>query len=154
MTGINLLPLSCAISPLPAELMLSFSSRVLCQKRCWRRKGLFLGGSDVFLLACSSRLCSSREPADWETSSFPCLPSFWFGSQQILRSGTPHPTPPLRREWLCQAPRAQVPSKFQREDFQVHRTQHQQNVSVIWWVMAMPFSRRSGSWPRAVGEGN
>lgn len=55
--------------------MLSFSSRALCQKRCWRRKGLFLAGSDVFLLACSSWLCSSREPADWETSSFPCHPS-------------------------------------------------------------------------------
>ena len=46
---INVLPLSCVVSSLSAELTLSFVSGVLCQQRCWRRKGLSLPGSDALL---------------------------------------------------------------------------------------------------------
>lgn len=149
MTVINLLPLSCAISPLWAGLMLSFTSKALWQERCWKRKGLNLPGSDVFLLPCSFRsswLCSSRQPAALSSKQF-SLASFSFGLEQILKVA-----PPSRL--LCQTPKWQVTSKFQREDFS--NSQSLAPPQCLYNLMShghafMLSDKRSGSSP-AVGS--
>lgn len=82
---INFLPRSCAISPLPAEPMLSFASRALCQQSCCRRKGFSLLDFGVLLtlqlLAVQSKAASSTQ----QHAASPGIPLV--GSQPILRSG-------------------------------------------------------------------